>query len=54
MAVFKGEVQAEGPSGKVAVEKKHSATFDLAGSNPYTVANNLEPDPYDDWDKAAG
>jgi hypothetical protein len=52
VAVFKGEVQAEGPSGKVAVEKKHSATFDLAGSNPYTVANNLEPDPYDDWDKA--
>ncbi len=39
------------PSGKVDVEKKHSATFDLAGISSYTLANNLEPDPYDDWDK---
>ena len=22
-----------------------------AGTAPYTLANNLEPDPYDDWDK---
>ena len=51
LAVFKGDVEAEGSSGKVEVEKKHSATFDLTGANPYTLANNLEPDPYDDWDK---
>ena len=51
MAVFNGEVEVNGASGKVDVEKKHSATFDLAGSAPYTLANNLEPDPYDDWDK---
>ena len=49
--MFKGDVEAEGSSGKVEVEKKHSATFDLTGANPYTLANNLEPDPYDDWDK---
>lgn len=51
VAVFKGAVEVKGAAGKVDVEKKHSATFDLAGSGPYTLANNLEPDPYDDWDK---
>lgn len=51
LAVFKGEVEVESAAGKVEVGKKHSATFDLAGANPYTIANNLEPDPYDDWDK---
>jgi hypothetical protein len=51
LAIFSGAVEVNGASGKVAVEKKHSATFDLAGSDPYTLANNLEPDPYDDWDK---
>jgi FecR protein len=51
VAVFNGAVEVNGASGKLDVEKKHTATFDLAGSVPYTVANNLEPDPYDDWDK---
>jgi FecR protein len=51
VAVFNGAVEVNGASGKLEVEKKHTATFDLAGSVPYTVANNLEPDPYDDWDK---
>jgi len=51
VAVFKGDVEVVGPSGKVDVEKKHSVTFDLAGADRYTLANNLEPDPYDDWDK---
>src|ERR1700730_13740614 len=51
VAVFNGAVEVEGASGKVDVEKKHSVTFDLAGTSPYTLANNLEPDPYDDWDK---
>jgi hypothetical protein len=51
VAVFNGMVEVNGASGTVAVEKKHTATFDLAGSDPYTLANNLEPDPYDEWDK---
>lgn len=51
LAVFKGNVAVEGGSNKVQVEKKHSASFDLTGASPYTLANNLEPDPYDDWDK---
>ena len=51
VAVFKGDVEVASASGRVKVEKKHSATFSLAGTEPYTLANNLEPDPYDEWDK---
>ena len=51
VAVFKGDVEVDSASGRVKVEKKHSATFALAGTGPYTLANNLEPDPYDEWDK---
>lgn len=51
VAVFKGDAEIETSTGQVKVEKKHSATFDLSGTAPYTLANNLEPDPYDDWDK---
>jgi hypothetical protein len=51
LAVFKGEVQVEGPSGNVSVDKKQTATFDLANQDKYELAKNLEPDPYDTWDK---
>jgi hypothetical protein len=51
VAVFKGDVEVASASGRVKVEKKHSAIFSLAGTEPYTLANNLEPDPYDEWDK---
>jgi hypothetical protein len=51
LAVFKGEVQVEGPSGQVAVDKKQTVTFDLADKDKYELAKNLEPDPYDTWDK---
>ena len=50
VAVFKGEVDVMSSLGKVNLEKKHSATFDLSGTT-YTTANSLEPDPYDEWDK---
>ncbi len=51
VAVFNGDVEVASASGRVKVEKKHSATFSLAGTEPYTLANNLEPDPFDEWDK---
>jgi hypothetical protein len=51
VAVFNGDVEVDGLSGKIDLDKKHSATFDLAGTGTYTLAKNLEPDPYDDWDK---
>ncbi len=51
LAVFKGDVQVEGPSGTVELGKKQSATFDLTNKDTYTLAANLEQDPYDSWDK---
>jgi hypothetical protein len=51
LAVFKGDVEVAGPSGTVQVEKKQTATFDLAAQDRYTLAKNLEKDPYDAWDK---
>jgi hypothetical protein len=51
LAVFKGEVEVAGPSGTVQVGKKQTATFDLAAQDRYTLARNLEKDPYDAWDK---
>lgn len=51
VSVFNGAVEVNGLAGKLDVEKRHSVTFDLAGAEPYALANNLEPDPYDDWDK---
>jgi FecR protein len=51
LAVFTGEVEVAGPSGSVKVGKKQSATFDLAASDHYELAKNVEPDPYDKWDK---
>jgi hypothetical protein len=51
VSVFNGNAEVAGSAGKVKLEKKHSATFDLSGNASYTLANNLEPDPYDEWDK---
>jgi hypothetical protein len=51
LAVFKGDVEVEGPSGTVQMGKKQTATFDLADQDKYTLAKNLEKDPYDAWDK---
>jgi len=53
LAVFKGEVEVEGASGKVAVEKKKTATFDAADNDKYTLANNIQEAPLDSWDKEA-
>jgi hypothetical protein len=49
-AVFKGDVEVEGPSGKVTVSKKKMATFDASSDQPYTLAK-LEESPLDSWDK---
>jgi hypothetical protein len=51
LAVFQGEVQASGPAGQVEIGKKHSATFDLANKDSYTLAKNFEEEPYDAWDR---
>lgn len=51
LAVFKGSVQAQGNSGKVEVSQKREATFNLADSDRFTVAENISSDPLDAWDK---
>jgi hypothetical protein len=51
VGVFKGNVQVESPSGEVTVGKKQSVTFDLTNKDRSELADNLEPDPYDSWDK---
>lgn len=51
LAVFKGDLEVAGPSGTVQVGKKQTATFDLADQDKYTLAKNLDKDPYDAWDK---
>jgi hypothetical protein len=51
LAVFKGDVNVEGPSGTVAVTKKKTATFDVADNDKYTLANNINQAPLDSWDK---
>ena len=53
LSVFKGDVEAEGPAGKVAVEKKKTATFDVADEDKYKIANNVVDAPLDSWDKEA-
>lgn len=54
LAVFKGEVQVNGPSKSVSVESRHSAVFDLDNHDSSTVAKNFEEDPNDAWDKQQG
>ena len=51
VAVFKGDVQVAGDSGTVAVSKNRTATFDLTNGDSSTLAKDVEPDPFDAWDK---
>lgn len=53
LAVFKGDVEVDGPAGKVLVDKKKTATFDPTKDDKPTVANNIEEAPLDAWDKEA-
>jgi hypothetical protein len=51
LAVFKGDVDVDAPSGKVTVAKKKTATFDAADNDKSTLANNITEAPLDSWDK---
>jgi len=56
VAVFKGDVTASGPSGKFDVAEKHSATIDLANTDPankkaFVIAKSYEQDSLDGWDR---
>ena len=51
LAVFKGDVDVNGPAGSLAVDKKKTATFDAANDDKSTLASNIEEAPLDSWDK---
>lgn len=53
LAVFKGDVEVEGPNGKLAVEKKKTATFDAADDDKSTIVDKIVDAPLDSWDKEA-
>jgi hypothetical protein len=53
LAVFKGSVDVEGPSGKVTVTHKEMAEFDVANQDQFTLAKEIEVARLDDWDKQA-
>jgi hypothetical protein len=50
VAVFKGNIQVEGPSGTVQVKKNQTATLDPSANAP-VIAKEVEPEPLDSWDK---
>jgi hypothetical protein len=52
LAVFKGDVQIDAPSGPIEVGKNQTASFDLRKDDKSSVAKDIEPNPSDDWDKA--
>ena len=51
LAVFKGDVRVEGDSGTVDMSKNHTAEFDLTDGDRSTLAKDVEPDPFDAWDR---
>ena len=51
VAVFSGDAQIESDSDTVTVNKNHSASFDLTDDDRCALAQSLEPDPFDAWDK---
>jgi hypothetical protein len=54
LAVFKGDVDVDGPNGKLSVEKKKNATFDVAENDKSNVSGKIAEAPLDSWDKEAG
>jgi hypothetical protein len=53
VAVFKGDLTVDGPSGQLNVEKKKTATFDVADNDKSKIENKVTEAALDDWDKEA-
>jgi hypothetical protein len=53
LAVFKGDVDVQGPNGGIAVAKKKTATFDAANDDKSKIENKIAEAPLDSWDKEA-
>lgn len=50
VAVFKGDIQIESPSGALEVKKNQTANFDL-DEDTCKLAKNIREEPLDAWDK---
>jgi FecR protein len=53
LAVFKGEVDVDGVPGKLTVQKKKTAIFNVADEDKSTLASNVQAMPLDEWDQQA-
>ena len=53
LAVFKGDVEVESPSGKLTVTKKETASFDGSNEDKSEIAKKIDEAPLDSWDKEA-
>ena len=53
LAVFKGDVNVQGPGGELSLEKKNTATFDVADNDKSSVERKIAESPLDTWDKEA-
>jgi FecR protein len=50
VAVFKGSVEVEGPSGTTQLAKNQTLSFNLADDNNSKLAKNIHQEPWDSWD----
>ena len=48
-AVFKGDLDVDGPSGEVEVKKNQTADF--SSNDRFTLAKKVQPETEDDWDR---
>ncbi len=51
LAVFKGEVEVENPSGSVRVKKDETLNLDLNDPAQYELAKGIDPGSYDAWNQ---
>jgi FecR protein len=51
VAVFKGDIQIEGPSNTLALKKNQTGNFDFANDDHATLVKDIEQEPLDAWDK---
>jgi len=51
VAVLKGDVQVDGPSGTSQVKKNQTAEFSFADDNKLALVKDVEDQPFDAWDK---
>src|SRR6266700_4082238 len=51
VAVFKGDIQIDGPSGSLQIKKNQTGTFDFANGDHATLEKNIEQEPLVAWDK---